>query len=287
MRRFQRKAESNAKVNTAMAAMMLRAFLWASLLAVLVVIRDNSFPGISVLVSGPPTALTDVPTSEEVDDSTLAADYSTSAFGLEQYTQLREPYRSYPCAPQRIHISQKGNVHIIPQPKNESHFHNQTTEYALDMTVSFSLDFAKCANVSAKIVYRQGFHPEHFVEAVDPLQFSYQSTIENTTLFQSDYIYHATLSNLKAGGHRYWYRIEIEKMATDTSGAFKMGDSLRSPPTRNVNRAVMGRTPDYSFLTAPLPHTPTSIALIGDLGQVSLRQARHIFYRWTVSHLYH
>ena len=254
-----------------MAAMMLRAFLWASLLVMLVVIRDNSFPGIEVLLSGSPTAQTDLPTSEEVDDSTLAADYSTSAFGLEQYTQLREPYRSYPCTPQRIHISQKGNVHIIPQPKNESHFHNQTTEYALDMTVSFSLDFAKCANVSAKIVYRQGFHPEEAVEAVHPLQFSYQSSIENTTLFQSDYIYHVTLPNLKAGGHRYWYRIEIEKKAADTSGASKMGDNLLSV-IRNVKHAVMGKTPDYSFLTAPLPHTPTSIALVGDLGQVSLRK---------------
>jgi hypothetical protein len=247
---------------------MLRAILFTGLLVAAVLLKDSClFFTTTACFSGLE------PINEGVDDSTLAADFSTSAFGLEQYTQLREPYRSYPCMPKRIHISQKGNVHIIPQPKNESHFHNQTTEYALDMTVSFSLDYEKCANATKVIInYRQGFHPEETVDVQEkPLQFSYQSSIANATLFQSDWIYHITVPNLKAGGHQYWYRIEIEG-----ASLVSPGDKLRPVLKESRSRRLMGRTPDYSFLTAPLPHTPTSVALVGDLGQVSLNMLNQL-----------
>ena len=293
-------------------------------------------------------------------------DYATdSVFPLEAYrTQRQEPYTSYHCLPKRIHLSQANNVHLIPIPPHEQVYHNQTTEWALNMTLSFMLDYQKCnpyhknknnRTTHHKVVihYRQGYHPEHTIEIVtsnnsskttihnnnnnQPRQFNYTSPIVNGTgFFQSDWIYHVMLPNIKAGGHRYWYRIEVFHDDDDKNDDLKSeyvddddnddrqssnldktedthyhhsnnnnndneGDGDRrkrrlggsrssevgpassqpeimkdrdtrvsssSSSSSRFESSLLGKTPEYSFISPPFPRTPTSIALVGDLGQV-------------------
>ena len=246
-----------------------------------------------------PAAVANVPVTEEfttaiataVDSSTNSIAFETeSAFPLDAYaTHLQEPFTSYHCLPKRIHLSQANNVHLIPIPPNEIHFHNnQTTEWALNMTLSFMLDYQNhCNKHKVTIHYRQGFHPEKTLEAstTKPLQFNYTSPINGTGLFQSDWIYHVTLPNIKAGGHRYWYRIEVHRNPKMEDNDDEYGDDVnrrkrrlgggggggsrhQEPLEDSPLSTLLGKTPDYSFLTAPFPRTPTSIALVGDLGQV-------------------
>lgn len=215
-----------------------------------------------------------------------AANLTDSAFSLDHYaTLLQEPYSSYPCMPKRIHLSQANNVREIPLPTNESHFHNQTIEFALDMTVSFSLDFEKCKNATPTVWYRQGFHPETKVIPGEAIQFNYSSSINGTDFFQSDWIYHVTLPNVKAGGHRYWYRMEVhdsnkkDSSSHNTEAAvFESGRQLQM--LRGSSQRLQGKTPNYSFMTAPLPNTPTAIAVVGDLGQTknSTKTMAHILH---------
>ena len=143
------------------------------------------------------------------------------------------------------------------------------------------------------------------------------------------------LPNIKAGGHRYWYRIEVFHDDDDDNDDMKSeyvddddnddrqsshldktedthyhhsnnnndneGDGDRrkrrlggsrssdvgpatSQPENKKDRdtrvssssssssrfesSLLGKTPEYSFISPPFPRTPTSIALVGDLGQV-------------------
>jgi hypothetical protein len=226
---------------------------------------------------------------------------SESAFSRDDYkTLLQEPYRSlYPCTPRGIHLSQKDNVHWVTMPHRD--FHNHTMEYQVSMTLSFRLDYRKCGNVTPKIWYRQGNHPEEMTTVLPnqpPRQFNFTSSIENnnlttTPLFQSDWIYHITLPNMKAGMHRYFYRIEVttntlqqqsnnnnddqkqqpkqeeQRVGTTNHEMLRLGRRRRAQAELELNNVVVvGASPTYSFLTPPLPHTPTSIALVGDLGQV-------------------
>jgi len=218
-----------------------------------------------------------------------ATNFSNSAFSLEEYTQLQEPFRSYPCLPKRIHMSQKNNAHVIPQPIDH---HNRTNELVVSMTVSFSLDYANCHpdTVEPKIFYRQGFHPETTVvpnAKQTPEQFNFTSSINNTDFFQSDWIYHVEIPKIKVGRHRYWYRIEVHPKPPPpppqqaVSQQRRLGLRLGGNP-EGINRKavpetelhsqqlVLGTTPTFSFLSPPLANTTTSIALVGDLGQVKL-----------------
>lgn len=249
--------------------------------------EEEKKAGLQPFVARSQAAIANVPVTEGVTTTTATisstntiAFETESAFPLDAYaTQLQEPFTSYHCLPQRIHLSQANNVHLIPTPPNEIHFHNQTTEWALNMTLSFMLDYKNCNHRKVTIHYRQGFHPEQILEATNkPWQFNYTSPINGTDLFQSDWIYHVTLPNIKAGGHRYWYRIEVhhKKEEDDDDGnrrKRRLGGGIRDPELREDSQvssssSLLGKTPDYSFLTAPFPRTPTSIALVGDLGQV-------------------
>ncbi|CAB9517366.1 Zn(2+) purple acid phosphatase [Seminavis robusta] len=173
--------------------------------------------------------------------SVFPLNLSDSAFSLDQYkTLLEEPYRSYPCQPKRIHISQLNNVHEIPFPPDETNFHNQSTLAVVSMTISFMLDHDNCADAKPKITCRQGFH-RNFRPAKDKKK---------------------------------------QQEATVGTTAHEMLRLGRRRAAAAESKIVVGATPEYSFVTPPLPHTPTAIALVGDLGQTvnSTKTMAHIFH---------
>jgi len=123
--------------------------------------------------------------------------------------------------------------------------------------------------------------------------------------YQSDWIYHVELPDLRAGLVEYWYRVVVvvddvddsadsataEKggiakdeggpvLETSTATSRRRRRLLveRNQPRHQRREVVVGETGPYSFLTPPLSagvartspeRAATSIALVGDLGQTS------------------
>lgn len=228
------------------------------------------------------------PSSNSVPTASSDANLSDSAFSRDQYaTLLDDLYTSYSCVPKGVHIAQKNNVHEIPWNESAPNFHNYTTEFVVDMTLSFLLDYGKCQNATAKLWYRQGFHPEVAVEVPleSALQFNFTSETPGIDFFQSDYIYHVTLPRIRAGGHRYRYRMEVhDKNSVGHRREEEEEEATVSETGRQLLRgsssSLLGKTPVYSFITPPLPNTPTSVALVGDLGQTknSTKTMEHILH---------
>mmetsp|Transcript_26557 Transcript_26557/g.73289 ORF Transcript_26557/g.73289 Transcript_26557/m.73289 type:complete len:433 (+) Transcript_26557:97-1395(+) len=115
---------------------------------------------------------------------------------------------------------------------------------------------------------------------VAPLQFNYTSNATNTVDYHSDWIYHVTLTHLKAGVQRYWYKIRVLVHAKETKNLRGRIPSRRSraPLTRRTTTVVV-ETPEYSVWTPPKPGQPTTLALVGDLGQTvnSSKTVHHIY----------
>jgi hypothetical protein len=194
------------------------------------------------------------------ENQTLIPDYfSKSAFGIERYHAYQEPYRSYPCLPRRIHLSQANNVQ---------------QDGRVSMTVSFTLDKENCARAKPVVIYGRGFTPEGEQKAEEKLSFDYSSptTGEN---FTSDWIYHVQLPGLTAGFENYWYRIQVDQ--DNHSPLIPLSSSLRLFFLRSANVRI-GETPTYNFRTPPLPGSPTTLALVGDIGQTenSTKTMNHI-----------
>ena len=172
--------------------------------------------------------------------------------------------RGFACQPRRVHIAQASNV---------------DTNNRISMTVSFSLDYnadEACRNVKPAIVYGRGFLSKHTVFAGKPLQFNYTSD-ESDGIFQSDFIYHVELPSLEAGLELYWYRILVTQ--TDDNVVFTASTTTPRLLRGVVHGSRVGETNTYRFRTPPLPSSPTSIALVGDLGQTenSTRTMMHIW----------
>ena len=137
------------------------------------------------------------------------------------------------------------------------------------------------------------------------LRFNYTSPTTKK-YYESDLIHHILLKDLQAGRKRYWYSIQVEivegilpnknqalrpffpplmppvkKLYASqywTTRFFLRGSYFKnknhepeqSQTQRKEQKAaviVIGETPLYEFTTPPLYGTPTSIALVGDLGQ--------------------
>jgi hypothetical protein len=190
--------------------------------------------------------------------------FQSSDFPTEEYHAFQEPFIAYPCQPSRIHIAQSNNA------DEES---NQ-----ISMTISFSLPYNQCRSTRATVVYGSGLMPEEFVVAGDPLQFNYTSS-KSGGIYQSDWIHHVSLPNLKGGLERYWYRVVVE----DRNQEHKSLGTTRRLFSLRGRQHLVGETPPYVFWTPPLPNTPTSLALVGDLGQTenSTRTMGHI---WRSTH---
>ena len=144
-----------------------------------------------------------------------------------------------------------GNPSCVPHGVHLAQATNLNGDNRVDMTVSFLV----CSPRDRPLVYYgRGLSVEGKVEALDPVRFKYTSSKSNG-LFRSDWIYHVVLPNLQAGLESYWYKIVL-----DTA-------SLRGQEARF-----------FQFLTPPFPGSPTTLALVGDLGQTenSTRTMDHI-----------
>ena len=202
-----------------------RAALWASLFVV-------------ALVRGPPSCIYD----ESKDD--VPSNLHDSAFDINSYHQLHFPYREYQCMPEHVHLSQASNV-------NEHH--------RVNMTVSFTLKYEDCEGAIPHVVFGHEWSHEHQASG-KKLQFNFTSSLTGE-YYESDWIYHVTLPNLKAGNNEYWYRIVVENP-----------EKILASSNVKANRRLRGlnsqeETPSFNFKTPPKPGSPTTIALIGDLGQ--------------------
>ena len=128
------------------------------------------------------------------------------------------------------------------------------------------------------------------------IRFNYTSPT-NGEFYQSDLIHHVVLKDLVAGKQQYWYNIRVEFVQqiedslpffpplmkpisawhtanNPSTGRFFMRGSnqytreLQLPHQAQEEVVVLlGETPSYEFTTPPLYGAPTSIALVGDLGQ--------------------
>jgi hypothetical protein len=168
-----------------------------------------------------------------------------SAFPMNRYLLLQEPYRSYPCLPRRIHLSQASDV-----DDNDK----------VSMTVSFSLDYHQCQHVTPYVHYTayhsDGESSEKRQATAFPLQFNYTSE-KDGEYFVSDWLYHVVLTDLLAET-LYEYYIEVEKDGTNTTSTLSRRRRLLQ---------VVAHTPTLSFRTPPLRSSPTTIAVVGDVGQ--------------------
>jgi hypothetical protein len=178
----------------------------------------------------------------------LPHEIANSAFDSGLYMAFQEPYRSYPCMPQMVHISQTNNV------ENDR----------VSMTVSFTLNRELCGHVNPTVIYGRGIFPEGEVTTAEKLDFSFTSN-ETSGLYLSDWIYHMELPGLWAGLEKYWYRIQIDQ--DEEADMLSSSDSLLRWFALRGRQRRLGETPAYTFRTAPRIGSPTTIALIGDLGQ--------------------
>jgi hypothetical protein len=183
------------------------------------------------------------------------------AFPGHLYTKVNEFH--YPCQPRRLHLAQATNVD------------HATARIA--MTVSFLVP-AECRDALPAVTYGKSFFTEGVVPAGDPLAFNYTSS-QSDGLFSSDLIYHVELPTLEAGQIQYWYKIIVKMQGITVTASSMNARALRASAERKV-----GETPTYRFTTPPLPGRPTSLALVGDLGQTT-NSARTMMHIWRAASL--
>jgi acid phosphatase type 7 len=173
-----------------------------------------------------------------------------SAFPHHLYHQLKTPYQDFKCLPKHIHISQASDVDL---------------NFEISITVSFTLNFFHCQHAVPHVLFGRSWQAEQREEGMRT-QFNFTSSRSGEN-YNSDWIFHVILPNLQAGSHEYWYRIVVEHTTTF------------SETNRRLRGIVTETTPSLKFKTPPLPTSPTSIALLGDLGQTvnSTKTMAHIF----------
>jgi len=186
---------------------------------------------------------------------------SLAGFPPYLYAARRESYASYDCLPSRIHLAQSNNVLVG----------------VVSMTVSYSLDHEKCAHAQPTVVYGRGDRPEGQVRDEKPLQFNYTSSKSNG-MYKSDWIYHTILPDLEAGNEEYWYRIEVQQQQQQQPPT-PPKNPHQSKRLRGAQPAIAGTTPHYVFRTPPMPGSPTTLALVGDLGQTA-NSSQTMFHIW-------
>jgi hypothetical protein len=133
------------------------------------------------------------------------------------------------------------------------------------MTVTFTLDYRHCRDATPRVVYGHDWHPGRVASGKE---FSQLYVLSHWRIFESAWIYHVTLQNLNAGNKEYWYRIVVDPGVSTTARTQRQ---LRGMLTQE-------ESPSLQFTTPPMPGSPTTIALIGDLGQTinSTKTMAHI-----------
>lgn len=113
------------------------------------------------------------------------------------------------CQAENFHIAQRTNVN--------------NTDDTVSMTLSLSYNYSlECSYVKPMILYGmienenenediRNSNNNHYDVAIgtNPIQYNYSSneTMSPNEVYQSDYIYHIELTNVKAGLKQYWYRV--------------------------------------------------------------------------------
>jgi Calcineurin-like phosphoesterase len=229
---------------------------------------------------------------EEEEEPNESEEAAVFPFSKDLYHAFLEPFRSYPCLPRRIHLAQASNVVGVVERSSalpndaDADAASSPVQLVVNMTVTFSLDYSKCGGggggganaVDVSVVYGHDLTTIGTVPGHDPLQFNYTSekTIFTGT-FHSDWIYHVTIPNLRAGRKQYWYRIFVkpssssstEQMMGPYSSSTRKAVSSYHRSVRGSGGYYLGETKTYTFYTPPQPGQPTTLALVGDLGQTS------------------
>jgi hypothetical protein len=222
--------------------------------------------------------------SSEDAPHTYMHDGLPTAFPDNYYTPVTAT-----CQPLRMHIAQRTNVKTVSTSSSTSkttarNVRDKKEElpsesYTVDMTVSFTLAYDTCVDKEVLVSYGRGTTTEGVVVVPDPpLQFNYTSELSDG-LYMSDWIYHVELPSLAAGLQQYWYTIEVWEESTPftLTPLPETSEYLRQVSTE---RRQLACTEQTTFVTPPLPGKPTTLALIGDLGQkyihhVSYLSSRH------------
>ncbi len=133
------------------------------------------------------------------------------------------------CIPTNIHLAPITNVDL------KSHMMN--------MTLSFTLP-EECSPSTTTTVIRYGYNETTFLtQSNETFQFTYTAFVRS---YESSWIHHAVLKDLRAGEELYWYQIQAWKNEESSS-------------TQSNSSVIV-------FSTPPLPLEAVSIALIGDWG---------------------
>jgi acid phosphatase type 7 len=190
---------------------------------------------------------------------------SMSAFSPHMY---RHGPSELDCNPQRIHLAPRSNM-----------YSTVSGDSLVNMTMSFSLDYEKCRDVQPVVFYGQGSHAHKIIVQDAPLQFNYTSEVSNGE-YHSDWIYHIEIPHVKAGLEEYWYKIQVhgkgavqsqldplEIVSHDANNYASRGLHYKQDWQPGSLVGTMDLEFDFTFRTPPLPGTPTTLALIGDLGQ--------------------
>ena len=158
------------------------------------------------------------------------------------------------CSPRGIHLALRSDVN---------------DDLAVSMTVSFFLPFLPCRDARPIVRYGKKFL-EHDAPTLahipDPLHLEYASRMTGNRTFLSPWVYHVELSRLEAGNRDYWYRIDVVE------------DALAQDQLSVLNKSNITIGEIHYFRTPPLPGSPTSIAIVADLGDtmISHRTTRGI-----------
>ena len=229
-----------------------------------------------------------------------------NVFPREMYRKGARKYESSCSLPRRFHLAQASNYFSYSN-RTRAILNNTNEERPLfvSMTLSFHLpsncrprDHAQEQTLMLPVVrygMKEGTSTKNQTLIVfqHPIQFNYTSTIENDvsspSLFTSDWIYHVELPAVEAGLKEYWYSVEIVSHGPDTTGETYLSRS-NSKKESNVedhlrylieqNKLVStGQSETYSFFSPPKPGQPTTMALVGDVGQTfhSLQTMYSIF----------
>jgi hypothetical protein len=160
-------------------------------------------------------------------------------------------------------------------------------------------------------------HIEGVVTESEVVHFDYVSTPNNREHYSSDWIHHMVIPKIKAGRVQYWYRVFMvaaeaaddgqQQQTTKTTAHHRSSSSsssllllslleassektidhphassflLRKNQQHQMPSTILGETPSsYPFWTTPTYDQPTSLALVGDLGQTenSTKTMHHIY----------
>ena len=140
--------------------------------------------------------------------------------------------------------------------------------------VSFYLPFLDCLEARPIVSYGSKGKERHPIQSLElePSHISFTSRKTDNITILSDWVYHAELSGLVAGQNEYWYRIDVIPDALSEhppAEPRKKKHSLFRASTKAPSRnRIVGEM--HYFRTPPLLGTPTSFAIVADVGDTRI-----------------